>query len=420
MPVPSPHQPANATADARRDAELRRPRRPGGALVYGLLLLAGLCCLGLSAPRSWWQSAPASAVADARRTAATAPRLLARPICDFRPGQRVLAENPEFEGLVVEPLEIAPDHWRLIRLKMAKPDGGTLSIELLRPVLWLQLAALETLLEDAEMDDEAIDAFLDHIEDEAGLRGVLLGSTIELDLEELGAAGPAEVVEIAPCPELQEGEGRIVTGTFSHTAANVIDVHVSGLAEPIGTTDTHPFWSEDRQAFVPAGELRVGEQLRSLVRSQSYVTAIRPRGPPEAVYNLEVDGEHVYYVAESGLLVHNNCLGNNMVTAGQYGDVGTAAHHIVAKNHKMADGARRILDDLGFTKKDLDKAFDGVWLRRNSQVASRARGAIHSRLHTRAYFSEVQRRLASAESKAQAIHILQGIRRELLQGTFPF
>jgi hypothetical protein len=371
-------------------------RRPGGALVYSLLLLAGPCCLGLSAPRSWWQSAPTSAVADARQTGPTAPRLLARPIRDIRPGQRVLAENPELAGVVVEPLEIEPDQWRLIRLKMAKPDGGTLSIELLRPVLWLQLAALETLPEDAEMDDEAIDAFLDHIEDEAGLRGVLLGSTIELDLEELGAAGPADVVEIASCLQIEEGNGRIVTGKFSHTAANVIDVHVSGLAEPIGTTDTHPFWSEDRQTFVPAGELRVGEELRSLTGGQVRVTAIRPRGPPEAVYNLDVDGEHVYYVADSGLLVHNNCLGNNMVKAGQYGDVGTAAHHIVAKNHKMADGARRILYDLGFTEKDLDKAFNGVWLRRNNQVAGRARGVIHSRLHTRAYF------------------------RELLQGTFPF
>ena len=317
MTVPIQHQPAAAAADAPRTAEPRRPRCPGGAFVYSLLLLAGLCCLGLSVPRSWWQSAPVPAVADAQQTGLTEPRLLARPICDVRPGQRVLAENPELEGVVVEPLEIEPDQWRLIRLKMAKPDGGTLSIELLRPVLWLQLAALETLPEDAEMNDEAIDAFLDQIEDEdeAGLRGVLLGSTIELDLDELGAAGPAEVVEIASCPQIEEGDGRIVTSTFSHTAANVIDVHVSGLAEPIGTTDTHPFWSKDRQAFVPAGELRVGEELRSLTGGQVRVTAIRPRGPPEAVYNLEVDGEHVYYVADSELLLRNNCLGNNMVKA---------------------------------------------------------------------------------------------------------
>jgi hypothetical protein len=30
-----------------------------------------------------------------------------------------------------------------------------------------------------------------------------------------------------------------------------------------------------------------------------------PRPGPQLVYNLEVYGEHVYYVGDSGLLVHN-------------------------------------------------------------------------------------------------------------------
>ena len=39
------------------------------------------------------------------------------------------------------------------------------------------------------------------------------------------------------------------------------------------------------------------------------VTSISPRGPPEPVYNLEVQVKHTYYVADSGVLVHNgkNC-----------------------------------------------------------------------------------------------------------------
>ena len=35
------------------------------------------------------------------------------------------------------------------------------------------------------------------------------------------------------------------------------------------------------------------------------VTGLTPRGPPEAVFNLEVHGEHVYRVGAGGVLVHN-------------------------------------------------------------------------------------------------------------------
>ena len=50
------------------------------------------------------------------------------------------------------------------------------------------------------------------------------------------------------------------------------------------------------------------------------------RGPPEMVFNLEVDAEHVYSVAGNGLLVHNTCrdsLGRFTTEAG--GNTATAA-----------------------------------------------------------------------------------------------
>jgi hypothetical protein len=37
------------------------------------------------------------------------------------------------------------------------------------------------------------------------------------------------------------------------------------------------------------------------------VVAIKPRPPTDWVYNLEVQGEHVYEVGPSGVLVHNSC-----------------------------------------------------------------------------------------------------------------
>jgi hypothetical protein len=38
------------------------------------------------------------------------------------------------------------------------------------------------------------------------------------------------------------------------------------------------------------------------------VTSITARGPPEPVYNLEVQVKHTYFVADSGVLVHNGDL----------------------------------------------------------------------------------------------------------------
>lgn len=48
------------------------------------------------------------------------------------------------------------------------------------------------------------------------------------------------------------------------------------------------------------------ERLRLVGGDLTTVTAITNRGPPEPVYNLEVHGEHVYFVGVNGVLVHNN------------------------------------------------------------------------------------------------------------------
>ena len=75
------------------------------------------------------------------------------------------------------------------------------------------------------------------------------------------------------------------------------------LQETVGVTATHPFWSEDRQAFVPAGELTTGERLRTHSGECNRITSLLPRRGPGEV---EVNGEHVYFVGKSDYLVHNN------------------------------------------------------------------------------------------------------------------
>ncbi len=112
-----------------------------------------------------------------------------------------------------------------------------------------------------------------------------------------------------------------------------VDLLISGEEEPIGTTDNHPFWTEDRREYVPAGELRVGENLRTVNGSRTYVQSIRPRGPPEDVYNLEVEGAHTYHVGTTGVLVHNSCAPN------PYGKKGGPAHQ--AKVNEIFDDIER-------------------------------------------------------------------------------
>jgi hypothetical protein len=90
---------------------------------------------------------------------------------------------------------------------MIKPDGKRLDITLLRPLNWIDNAK------------------------------ATIGATIYFDLPEMGAQGLAKVLNIEPCPTIKRGKGNVITGTFHHEAANTIDVHVEGLAKPIGCTE---------------------------------------------------------------------------------------------------------------------------------------------------------------------------------------
>ncbi|MFG0286735.1 MAG: polymorphic toxin-type HINT domain-containing protein [Rhodopirellula sp. JB044] len=102
----------------------------------------------------------------------------------------------------------------------------------------------------------------------------------------------------------------------SVSAAQVRYLSIEGEPDAIGVTNNHLFWSEDRQDFVTAGALRIGEALRRTDGTVArLVKSVPKRGPPTEVYNLEVDAQHVYHVGRSGILVHNNYEGTERVYA---------------------------------------------------------------------------------------------------------
>ncbi len=256
-------------------SSLRPCRRWSMVSFIGLVLAVACFWQGLPALSSVWR--------DEVRAQGIAPapqrELVRTKIKDLRPGRSVIAGNPELHQTLADS-DIDPATWRLITLVMTKPDGGRLDIELLRPLEWIEDFGAE------------------------------VGKSVDLDLAELGAAGPAEVLSIGPCPEIEPDDGhgrRVVTGTFRHSSGNVFDLLIAGEPEPIGTTGNHPFWSEDRHVFVPAETLQPGERLRKANGSTTTVVSLTRRSTTEPVYNLEVDVDHVYHVGTGGVLVHNSC-----------------------------------------------------------------------------------------------------------------
>jgi hypothetical protein len=219
------------------------------------------------------KSRPESAYTPA---ATTVQAVEDRPIEQVQLGERVWGSNPnqaEVDRSLPDPER---NTWRQLRLVMNESKDHRLDIELLRPIDWIKR------------------------------RSAAIGRTIQMDLPELGASGPAEVVAIEPCPEIRPGQGNVVTGRFAHRSSHrLLNIQIEGEKQVLGVTDNHPFWSETRQKFVQAGQLQPGELLKTLHNTRKII-GITDRGPPEPVYNLEVHAEHVYLVAASGVLVHNS------------------------------------------------------------------------------------------------------------------
>jgi hypothetical protein len=120
----------------------------------------------------------------------------------------------------------------------------------------------------------------------------------------LGIDGPADVLAIVPCPVIEAGRGRIITGTFTTARCAVLERRLSNN-EVLEPTPQHRFFSETRKDWVAAGELRVGECLGTASGRAVTVESIGLKAGEHRVYNLQVEQEHQFFVGESGVLVHN-------------------------------------------------------------------------------------------------------------------
>jgi hypothetical protein len=236
---------------------------------------------------------------------------LSIPIEQVPLGARIPTKNPkpwERDDSLPEPDQAS---WAKLSITMYRTDGGIVDAELIRPRSWIKSVGIEA------------------------------GKLLPMNIEELQVKGSALVTSIDDCPEIAGSSqpdasardlGSVVTARFCtrevHTIARVEILGPEDSIETITGTTIHPVWSEDKQDWVPLGELSPGEHLRCLgegaASDASYglqspasglvlsVTIVNQAVP---VYNIEVHGEHVYQVGELGLLVHN--AGRCLVRFGQ-------------------------------------------------------------------------------------------------------
>jgi hypothetical protein len=204
------------------------------------------------------------------------PAVRMRAIETYEVCDRVLGENPELTAEDRATFGPEPDTatWKKLELHCPKRDGSWADVTMVQPPSWL-----------AE-------------------QGARVGGTVEISVPECGIDGHAQVLTIGACPPVKRGQGHVVTATFRHHAVSTVHLRIEGSAEPIRCTGNHPFWSEDRRQFVRADALKIGEHLSSLDGPAALVS--RTDQPnPKPVFNIQVQGTHVYLVGADGVLVHN-------------------------------------------------------------------------------------------------------------------
>ncbi len=243
------------------------------------------------------------------------------PIEQIRVGQRVIVDAPAAalaadetrleDGRFTEAETIIPAEYRLIQIRAEDrwPDGtlDTINVETLQPLRWIK----------------------------AG--GVKVGSRVPLpvDLIEMGMPEDLRgtVIGIRPCPEIEDGSGRVVLTTIDHLNRDIVELTLSdvrGRTERIRPTSAHKFYSVTRNKWLSASELEEGEQLDG-TSGLVTLTDVKTIPGTHRVYNMTVQGEHLYRVASCGVLVHNMECAPNRVT-------GQAALDYVPQRYRAAVG----------------------------------------------------------------------------------
>ena len=186
-------------------------------------------------------------------------------------------------------LDITSETWQVGRFIIEEENGSLVQIESNRPKQWF---------EDHELREKGDKAFI--------------------TIEEMGIADYAVLQEIRPTDIdtrkfALNDSGKVdrpVITTYKRTAIEVLDYTFSN-GQIISCTSNHPFYSSDREAYVPIGDLNIGETVLTAGEKEVKFIGGKSREKGEHVYNFEVWRENNYFVGFEGsedfVLVHNSC-----------------------------------------------------------------------------------------------------------------
>lgn len=183
--------------------------------------------------------------------------------------------------------DITPYTWKWVDFELLQRDSSLTKAHLLRPHWWLQ---------------------------EVGADSV--GKKVYLNMPELGSQGWSTVKAIRInqldtrfWDEQRKGDyvSRPITGKFEHESNDVYHLYYANNSKPLGVTGSHPIWSMDRNGWVGAGELKIGEKVKTKEGETTLTSRQKIQGK-QTVYNLEIYRDHNFHVSKDAILVHNSCI----------------------------------------------------------------------------------------------------------------
>src|SRR5262249_32981190 len=114
--------------------------------------------------------------------------------------------------------------------------------------------------------------------------GIHKGAHVHLDAQEMGYGGDVLVLDVEDDVHIADGPGCVVMTMSSQADASVQELRFDGTAEPVHATAPHPFFSLDRNDWVAASELAIGEQVRTRQGTTSLASSV-PLVGTHTVYN---------------------------------------------------------------------------------------------------------------------------------------
>jgi RHS repeat-associated protein len=194
---------------------------------------------------------------------------------DVQLGDRVPSRNPTSNERFDSVYRPNYTGCKIIRMEVQHRNGSIVDVQLLRSPEWIRR------------------------------NGMYTGAVVDLQFTEIEVHAVGRVVSIVDGPEIAPGEGAVVTGCFiTRQGSGLVRVTFEDGTELVGTA-THPIWSPLHWDWRGLGHFAPGEFVKTRA-GVARVVSTEEVADHEPLYNIEVDGEHVYEVTALGILAHNN------------------------------------------------------------------------------------------------------------------